>query len=62
MRPWAPCPMGAINSYPEAEAGQAWVSNSISFEFALKVVFAVEGKLIYYSLNDFSDCTFPMFN
>jgi len=54
--------MGAINSYPEAEAGQAWVSNSISFEFALKVVFAVEGKLIYYSLNDFSDCTFPMFN
>lgn len=49
MRPWAPCPMGAINSYPEALAGQALLSISISFEFALKVVFAVDAGLISYS-------------
>jgi hypothetical protein len=41
--------MGAINSYPEALAGQALLSISISFEFALKVVFAVDTGLISYS-------------
>jgi len=41
--------MGAISSYPAAVGGQALDTISILLEFALNVVFAVEGSLISYS-------------